>query len=1082
MKTLTIKIFLCLLFLSTSFAYAQSVMVKGKVVDNTNEGLPGVNVLVKGSTSLGTITDLDGNYAITVPNSKQTLVFTYIGYQTVEYAASDKKTGLVVLSDDSKQLDEVVVVGFGKQKKVNLTGAVASVDTKKLESRPITSTVAGLQGVVAGLNITNDNGGAPGQKMNINIRGAGTVGGSSLSSPLILIDGVEGDLSLLNANDIENISVLKDASAASIYGSRAPFGVVLVTTKGGKKGLSVTYNGNLRMQTPINTPRMVDSYTHAIVSNDAARNSKQGLPFGAGMIDKILAYQRGEHRFDSNGKDQNIAWGTGPRGGTIMDDWEWESGTWANVNWYDVYLKDHSYSQEHTINLDGGNDRLTYYVSGRYYDQSGLYNYMQEDYNTLTLNGNFTYKINDRVNFSWSTRLNTEDNDKPSAMHDLFFHNLSKLFPTTPMTMPNGDYNVYSLIPGLRDGGQQVTQNQIIYNQFRLDIEPVKNWKIYVDVANRFENPTYTRQFKKLEEVLPNGETRYIAAMKGMATGEYKVEKGGEFTVYPAAGDNWYETMAGRINYYNMNARTDYELKVKKHYFKILAGTQIEYYSTESQRVGSTNILSDDDPFIPTKSDVILRSNKKGEWTTIGLFTRLNYTYDDRYLVELNYRADGASRFPSNKRWGYFPSFSVGWNVAQEAFFTKIKEAGVDMLKIRGSFGSLGNQNTSSIYPYFQQIVTEKPGYVIGGIDANGILAPDPFSTNITWETIQTTDIGIDIALFSNRLATSFDWYERITKDMIGPSISIPSVYGAKVPEINNAQLKTKGWEWELTWRDRIGKDWNYEVNLSLSDYLTTVTKYDSPDGNFSANHYYSGQVLGEIWGFKVHGIAKSDNEMADWMVKHDQSKLNSSYGGGDFMYEDLNGDKEITKGAGTISNPGDQTIIGNMTPRLQYGIRASLRWKQLDFNMFWQGIGKRDLYFDANTFDGVGGMYDRPIAEEHLDYFRYADHEFGENLDAYYARPRGDDANNFTNDYYLQNGSYLRLKNVTIGYSLPNNTIFKKAIKKARVYVSGENLLTITKLRIYDPESIGLSTAIWGMGKTYPMFQTVSVGLSLTF
>ena len=365
MKSLFIKLFLCCLMFCATTVFAQELKITGIVVDSENMGLPGVNVALKDGTT-GTITDIDGNFTIKVPSRKSILIFSFIGYAQQEVSVGDKNSLRIKLVEDSKMIDEVVIVGFGTQKKENLTGAVKSVDVKVLDARPITNVVSGLQGAVAGLSITNDNGGAPGQKMNINIRGTGTVGTSSKGDPLVLIDGIEGDLSLVNPNDIENISVLKDAAAASIYGSRAPFGVLLVTTKKGKKGLAVTYSGNIRMQNPLNTPHMVDSYTHALVSNDANQNAGGGALFGQGMLDKILAYQQGQKMYDKDGNDKHIEWGTGPRGETIMDDWEWESGTWANTNWYDVYLKKISYSQEHNVNLSGGNDKLTYYVSGRY--------------------------------------------------------------------------------------------------------------------------------------------------------------------------------------------------------------------------------------------------------------------------------------------------------------------------------------------------------------------------------------------------------------------------------------------------------------------------------------------------------------------------------------------------------------------------------------------------------------------------------------------------------------------------------------------------------------------------------------------
>ena len=395
----------------------------------------------------------------------------------------------------------------------------------------------------------------------------------------------------------------------------------------------------------------------------------------------------------------------------------------------------------------------------------------------------------------------------------------------------------------------------------------------------------------------------------------------------------------------------------------------------------------------------------------------------------------------------------------------------------------MGNQNTKNIYPYFEHVETGTPSYTFDGSQIGSILAPKPFSTSITWETVKTIDLGLDIALLSNRLSASFDWYQRTTEEMVGPAKALPNVFGADVPDTNNAEFRTTGWELEIAWRDRINSDWSYEISASVSDYTEKILKYDSADKPLKEGKFFTGKHFGDIYGYRVHGIAKNDDEMNEWIAAgHDQSAFSKVWGGGDFMYEDLNNDGKIDNGSNTWDNRGDLDVIGNSTPRYQYGFRGSLVWKFIDFSMFWQGIGKRDLYFTASNFDGIGDAYDRPIAEEHMDYFRYADNYFGENLDAYYARPRTDAANNQVNDYYLQNGAYLRLKNVTIGYTLPQNLRVSKIIKKLRVYVSGENLLTFSPLRIYDPEAIGLSSATWGPGMTYPMFRTYSIGLSATF
>ena len=404
------------------------------------------------------------------------------------------------------------------------------------------------------------------------------------------------------------------------------------------------------------------------------------------------------------------------------------------------------------------------------------------------------------------------------------------------------------------------------------------------------------------------------------------------------------------------------------------------------------------------------------------------------------------------------------------------------MFKIRASFGSLGSQNTNSFYPYFQKMFTNPMSdYVFDGVAATQLKAPAPFSTNITWEPVQNTNAGVDLAFFNSRLSIMGEWYERKTKDAVGPALPVPAVYGANVPKTNNAELRTRGWELEASWTDRIGKDWSYELYVTLSDFKSIITKYDSPNKELSK--YYKGKDLGDIWGLRVIGIAKNDQEMADHIAQHDQTAIgNSLWGGGDFMYANLDDNPAITKGSETVDSHGDLTVIGNSTPRYSYGIRGTLRWKYLDFSCFFQGVGKRDVFLDSPSFFGVSGAWQRSIYKEHMDYFRYANHPLGANTDAYYARIRTDRNNSQCNDHYLQDASYLRLKNVTLGYTLPQLASIKKYIKKLRIYVSAENLLTFTNLMILDPEALGSSAQAYGIGKTYPMYRTFSVGVNVMF
>ena len=1056
-------------------AQAQSVKIKGTVTDEQGEALPAASVRVKGTTQ-GVTTNIDGTFQLTVPSANATLSASFIGYESTEVQLGGKTSVQIVLKERSSVINEAVVVGFGTQKKINATGSVKTIGTEMIEERPVSNAVEGLQGLIGGLNITNDGGGELGHSMEINIRGVGTVGDGSNSAPLVLIDGMEGDLSTINPNDIANISVLKDAASASIYGSRAPFGVILVTTKSGKAGRAhLSYKGNVRISNPINTPHPVDSYTYALMINDAYLNAGGSAPFGTSQLNNIRRYRDG---LLTNREDltKPNAFGINAVDG---NDWGWNQRSYANTDWYDTFLRSATYSQEHNVSLNGGGEQVRYFFSSNYLGQTGLFRYTDEKYQRLTLNGKLTADITKWAKLTWNTRMISTENDKPVAMNALFYHNLGRRSPLMPVYMPDGSYNKESLIPALLNGGRNEQRNQQWYNQLSAVFEPLKDWHINVDLNSRIETPRSTRQWKKLAYARPDGTMADLAVLEGIAN-KWQVQDNGNFLIQPAAGTSAYEKGYGRVNYFQSNLYTDYDHRWGHHYFKVLAGMQTERYYTEYARLATTGIVLDERPYINPTADNPLVSEKKGRWTNVGLFTRLNYNYHDRYMLEVNLRGDGASRFPTDKRWGCFPSVSVGWNLAEEAFMADLRAKGFDYFKVRASYGSLGNQNTTSFYPYYQQMLTTQGAVVLGGNQASTLPVYNAFTSNLTWETVENAGVGLDWAFLNNRLTGSFDWYQRTTKNMLGPSVSLPAIYGTAAPKMNTAELRTRGWELELGWRDRKG-DWSYSLRGTLSDYKTVITKYDSADG--SINGWYAGKVYGDIWGYHVLGIAKSDAEMEAHLAQHSQAAIGTKWGGGDLMYADTDGSGSVDAGASTLTDHGDLRVIGNTTPRFAYSLTGEVKWKWIDVRAYFQGIGKRDLFFqNSATFFGLSAEWQRSLFMEHLDYFRYAGSELGANLDSYYGRLRIDRNNIQTCDRFVQNGAYLRLKNLQIGFNLPEGTRLAKVVTRGRVYFSGENLFTWTKLHIYDPESVGSNGDEYGAGKTYPMYRTWSVGLELTF
>lgn len=1079
-----------------SFAAWSQATVKGVILEPSGETAIGATVREQGHPENAAATNIDGEFTVKVTNTNATLEITYIGCKTETVKLAGRTTINVTLKSNIKELDEVVVVGYGTQKKLNATGAVKTIDSEILDSRPLTDAVQGLQGAVAGLNITNDAGGAPGTAMNINIRGVGSIGEGSSSSPLVLIDGMEGDLSSINPNDIENISVLKDAASASIYGSRAPFGVVLITTKNGAKdgGCRVSYTGNVRMQNPVNVPNKVDARTFALMVNDAYQNVGSGKQFSSSWFDKLDKYHQFQATHDPSLADYQYGCEPNP----------WKAGEWsenfqcyADTDWYKEYLKKVAVSHEHNVTVSGGKDKVTYYFSANNLNQNGIFKHDKERYTRLALTGKVGVTFNKYVKFQWTSRLINTENEKPSGLSSIFFHQLAKLYPMEPVYAPTGEPHASSMIQAMHDGGQIHDRTRQVYNQANLTITPLKDWNIHAEINSRLENNPYTRQFNPISYIGSDGESHWLEVQKGWSD-THKVS-GSNLTVNPARGETWFEKRSRQVNYFSTNIYTDYAFTVAQdHNFKVLAGMQTEYFHNDNTSVGSANILLKDTPFLPSAAasagDYIGES--KGEWSSMGVFARLNYDYKYRYLMEVNVRGDGASRFPSDQRWGCFPSFSLGWNVAEEPFWEKIGAKKVlNYLKLRTSYGVLGNQNTTSFYPYYQKMQATSGSVVLGGEQAMVLPAYSPYSTSLTWEKIQNVGAGVDFGLFDSRLQGNFDWYQRTTKDMVGPAKALLAVYGADAPKTNNAELRTRGWELELSWHDRIGKDFKYSISASLSDNRTTVTKYDSPDGNIYG--WYKGKTYGEIWGYQFHGIAKSDQEMQDYLALHTQSGIHdqgigTTWGGGDVMYEDRNKDGKVDYGSRTLDNHGDLKVVGNTTPRYAYSFTLECSWKFLDFRAYFQGIGKRDYfigngnYFGDSTFFGFGGdPWQITLFDEHLDYFRFAGNELGANMDdPYYGRLRTDKNNIMCCDHYIQNASYLRLKNLTIGAQLPMGTKLSKYVKKARLYFSAENLFTITKLKIFDPEALQVNDGVYaaGAGKCYPQYRTFSFGLELTF
>jgi len=1055
------------LLLNAPFLGAQNSTIKVKGVVNDAMGpVIGASIVEKGNTGNGTITDIDGNFSLNV-SSNSTLIVSFVGYKAQEIPVAGKTFFTIDLKEDNEMLEEVVVVGFATQKKVNLTGSVGTATAKDIEARPVANAVQALQGVIPGLNISNSgNGGELNATKSIDVRGTGTVGkdasGNAFSSgsPLILIDGMEGDLNSINPQDIESISVLKDAAASSIYGSRAPFGVVLVTTKSGKSGRAqINYNMNMRYSTPIKMPDMANSYEFVNLFDDAEYN-------GSGKHLYTDEYRQFVYDF-MTGKSDDYIWGNGSGG-----KWNYDYSA-NNVNWLKEYYRNTAPSQEHNVSVSGGSDKMTYYLSANYMTQEGFMRYGTEDYDRYTITAKISAQLTKALKVDYSNRWVRTDYERPTYMNDDFYnHILRRARPVRAVYDPNGylmsDINYIGV---MRDGGRHNEQKDAMAQQLKITVTPLKNWNIIGEMNIKTDNNwNHWEQFVVYSHYKDNPENTY--------------------TALTSANKDQVSEYSLKTTYLNPTVYSNYNFSLKeKHNFTVLGGFQAEIMKYRDMEGARTGLVTTDLPVLnlTTDADSYTLKGLYKNWKNAGFFGRINYDYNGKYLVEGNLRYDGSSRFRRGNRWILTPSFSLGWNVARENFWEKLADV-VEVFKLRVSYGELANQNTTSWYPTYQTLgVTTNGGkWLQNGALTSVASVPGLISTSLSWEKIKNTNIGFDFGALNNRLTGSFDYFWRKTKNMVGPGVELPAILGATVPSTNNTDLTTFGWELSIGWRDKVG-ELGYGVKLNISDNQTRIDKYPNPTNSLSK--YMTGELTGDIYGYTTIGIAKTQEEMDAHIAslpKGGQTAIGSKWEAGDIMYADINGDGKIDNGSNTLDDMGDLKKIGNNTPRFRTGITLDAQWKGFDFSMFWQGVLKRDFDPGENSMVFWGttgsGQWWSTSFKDHMDYFRAEDtaSPLGANVNAYYPRPLFNNKNHKTQTAYLQNAAYMRLKNLQLGYTLPKSLINKIGLQNVRVYVSGENLLTITGLSdTMDPETAGIGKQ---GGTVYPLSRVYSFGLSVNF
>ena len=1041
----------------------QDGVCKGVVKDNQGETVIGASVVVKGSTN-GTITGLDGDFTLDNVKRGDVIQISYIGYVSQEVVWQGTPLN-ITLKEDSQTLEEVVVVGFGSQKKANLTGSVSQVKMDDvLGERPVTNVKNALQGSMPGLMVSG--GASPGEAKSFNIRGTVSINGMN---PLVLIDNVEGDIDLLNPEDIESVTVLKDAASSAIYGARAAAGVILITTKKAKKGekFNLNYNANFGFQTSINSPKQasLDEYLRAY----QAAGFSETYYAGNGSVSKWREYLAGY-------KENPAAYPTVGDGIYIGED-----GAPYYLNDKDVYkaFQETSFMQTHNLTANGGTEKLRYRLSAGLTKEDGPLIESKDTYMRKNISSFISADITDWLTQEADFRYTVADRSEPMGSGDgIYCMNHISFYPSGMMP---GSVNtsVGKDLPLI------TPENQIRYNNPYLT--DTDNTRIYLR--------TIMRPIKGLELV---GE--YTYDRKNWQKSYYA--KKWEYTTEQLGSNNsvtsdYLFKSEDHEDYNALNLYGTYNFSIKEdHMFKVMAGFNQERKQNSWISVQTHDMIAPSAPSFTSATGKIIPQNSYSDYAIRGAFYRINYNYKDRYLFEANGRYDGSSKFPKDDRFGFFPSFSVGWNIARESWMEKALDY-VSDLKLRASWGQIGNQNIGN-YGYYStmQPVGNSNYWLKDGEFITYISTPGLVSNSFTWETVETLDIGFDASMFNSRLQVTFDWYQRTTRDMLIAGIQLPAVVGTSAPMRNAADMRTRGWEIAVNWRDQIG-DWKYNVGFNLYDYKSKITKYSNNEDKLLSQNYYEGKTLGEIWGYVSDGFYTIDDfdGPGTWQLKDGVASLDGyNPRPGDEKFVNLNDDRgtnEIKSGLNTVDSPGDQKVIGNSTPRYNFGVNLGVSYKGFSLSAILQGTAKRDVWIGGMSLFPFGGSAKAyyPVFYNQTDYWEpmgSCDGQYTENDREYwvaknpdaslyrlYSNMQNHGSNQRASTKYLQNGAYMRLKNITLAYTFPKALISKVSLSALKVFVSAENLATISSLpKGYDPERLS-----WG----YPFYRTLSFGLNVT-
>lgn len=1020
-----------LLFLSVSLALFAQQKITGTVTDAAGAPLQGVSVSVKG-TNKAVATDSKGFFSISAA-AGATLTFSYTGMQSREENVASRPVINVKMQENPQAMENVVVVGYGTQRKVNLSGSVSQVSGKELANKPVANVTGALQGVVPGLTVVRGSGKPGGEGYDIRVRGFTS---ANDAKALVLVDGIEQDLNLLDPSDIESISVLKDASASAIYGARAAAGVILVTTKQGTPGRTkVTLSSNYGFNITARQPKRLDSWDEQTLIDESRLNATGAPEFNQEQIEWL--------------KNPNFTFRPNP----TQDRWEY----YDNNNWIIEGMDKINHQQNHSLSVSGGEQKLNYLFSGAYYKRDGVLRYGPDDNDRVNLKVNLNAEPSRYLSLKFTVgyiNSNVRENafGTEQIINRLYRSRARQSLYTPPEDITGQPYNGDLQINAVdieKNGGLETRDYETFTSRLGLQVKNVVKG-LTLDVVG-WRNQNYYNMENNSRSLYWYGRTTNTVRFSVNVPNAISLTK-----------NKGYQN--------NLQSFLTYNFNLNKHHFKLMQGASYEEYRKDEFTASARNMVTNDffslnygDPLTKTSSD------KVETWALGSLFGRLNYDFAGKYLFEASYRYDGSSRLAPQHRWQAFPSFSAAWRVSEEDFMRNI--TAINNLKIRGSWGQLGNGSPLGLYPYIPLLTSglttsnnlvfndQRTQYIYQGV----LASPD-----VTWETVQQSNIGLDLSLLRSRLTITADYYVKRNKNMLA-SLNPPNIIGIATPSFNVGQLKSWGEELDVKWRDQIGK-FSYHLGFNIADNQNLLEKYDGKNsiGTGGVVGLLEGYPLNTVWGYRTGGYLQNADEVTKY--KAAVQPYFSNLGPGDIRYLDLNGDGKISAGGGTPENAGDLVLLGTTNARYTYGFDLGFSYKGFDFSTFFQGALNRRFLIDEGTLSPMLGTADMPWSI-HMDRWT------PDNPDAFFPRMYQTDAHNFKpSDRWTQNGNYLRLKNVQLGYTLPLQSL--KFIRNVQVYVSGQDLWETTKvLPVFDPE-VGNNVS----ATTYPFYRTVSFGLNATF